>query len=223
MSSYPKEKLNKVVRGSNRATYDKDKINSILDAGFIGYVSYVYEGTAISIPMAYSRIGDKIYLHGSLKNRMLLAALEADQMSMTVMHLDALVLARSGLHHSVNYRSATIFGSLEVVDERDRKVEILESIINYMVPDRWDSLRPISEKEIKSTLVIEMTITSASAKIRDVGVKDEKEDYKTDVWAGLVPITQVVGQPIRDEMLPDHVETPVHILNYVNRSLRKPR
>ncbi len=102
MSSYPKEKLNKIVRGSNRATYDKDKINSILDAGFIGYVSYVYEGTAMSIPMAYSRIGDKVYLHGSLKNRMLRAALNADQMSMTVMHLDALVLARSGLHHSVN-------------------------------------------------------------------------------------------------------------------------
>jgi len=217
MSAYLKEKLNKVIRGSNRATYNKDKINSILDAGFIGYVSYIYEGTAISIPMAYSRIGDKIYLHGSLKNRMLRAILDADQMSMTVMHLDALVLARSGLHHSVNYRSATLFGSLKVIEDRDRKVEILESIINFMVPDRWDSLRPINAKEIKSTLVIEMTIENASAKIRDVGVQDEKEDYKTDIWAGLIPITQVVGQPIRDELLPDHVETPKHILNYVNR------
>lgn len=216
MSSYPKEKINKVVRGSNRATYDKEKINSILDAGFIGFVSYVYEGTAISIPMAYSRIGDKVYLHGSLKNRMLLTALKADQMSMTVMHLDALVLARSGLHHSVNYRSATIFGSLKIIEDRDKKVEILESIINFMVPDRWNSLRPINEKEIKSTLVLEMTVENASAKIRDVSVQDEKADYKTDVWAGLVPIQQVVGQPIRDELLPDHVKTPQHILNYVN-------
>ena len=216
MSTYPKEKLNKVVRGSIRANYDKDEINSILDAGFIGFVSYIYEGTAISIPMAYSRIGDKIYLHGSLKNRMLRATLDADQMSMTVMHLDALVLARSGLHHSVNYRSAILFGSLKAIEDRDRKVEILESIINFMVPDRWDSLRPINEKEIKSTLVIEMTIESASAKIRNVGVQDEKEDYKTDVWAGLVPLTQVVGQPVRDELLPDHVETPKHILDYVN-------
>ncbi len=215
MSTYPKEKLNKVVRGSIRANYDKDEINSILDAGFIGFVSYIYEGTAISIPMAYSRIGDKIYLHGSLKNRMLRATLDADQMSMTVMHLDALVLARSGLHHSVNYRSAILFGSLKAIEDRDRKVEILESIINFMVPDRWDSLRPINEKEIKSTLVIEMTIESASAKIRNVGVQDEKEDYKTDVWAGLVPLTQVVGQPVRDELLPDHVETPKHILDYV--------
>jgi len=216
MSSYPKEKINKVVRGSNRATYDKDKINSILDAGFIGYVSYVFEGTAISIPMAYSRIGDKIYLHGSLKNRMLLAALKAEQMSMTVMHLDALVLARSGLHHSVNYRSATLFGKLKIIEARDKKVEILESIINFMVPDRWDSLRPISEKEINSTLVLEMRIENASAKIRDVGVLDEKKDYETDVWAGLIPIRQVIGQPIRDELLPDTVETPQHILNYVN-------
>jgi len=215
MSSYTKEKLNKVIRGSNRATYDKEQINRILDAGFIGFVSYVFNETAISIPMAYSRIGDKIYLHGSLKNRMLRAALDADQMSMTIMHLDALVLARSGLHHSVNYRSATLFGKLKIIENRELKIEILESIINFMVPDRWDSLRPINEKEIKSTLVVEMTIESASAKIRDEGVNDEKEDYKTDVWAGLVPIKQVVGQPIRDELLPDHVQTPAHILNYV--------
>lgn len=216
MPSYPKEKLNKVVRGTKRATYDKQAINTILDAGFIGYVSYIFEGTAISIPMAYSRIGDKIYLHGSLKNRMLNAALKAEQMSMTVMHLDALVLARSGLHHSVNYRSATLFGSLTEIKARDKKVAILESIINFMVPDRWDSLRPINEKEIKSTLVIEMSIKSASAKIRDVGVMDEKEDYDTDVWAGLIPIRNVIGQPIRDELLPDSIETPAHILNYVN-------
>lgn len=217
MSTYPKEKLNKVIRGSNRASYDKTKINEILDAGFIGYVSYIYEGTAISLPMAYSRIEDKIYLHGSLKNRMLQAALDADQMSMTVMHLDALVLARSGLHHSVNYRSATLFGSLQIIEDRDTKVEILKSIINFMVADRWDSLRPISEKEIRSTLVIEMTIKNASAKIRDVGVKDEVEDYDTDVWAGLVPITSVIGQPIRDEKLADHIPTPQHLLDFVNQ------
>lgn len=218
MSSYTKQKLNKVVRGSKRATYDKEEINQILDVGFIGYVSYVYEDTAISIPMAYSRIGDKVYLHGSLKNRMLLSALEEERVSMTVMHLDALVLARSGLHHSVNYRSATLFGSLVKIEDREKKVEILESIINYMVPGRWDSLRPINEKEIKSTLVVEMSIDSASAKIRNVGVQDEKEDYDTDVWAGLVPIKQVVGDAIRDEAMPSHIKTPEHILNYVNNN-----
>ncbi|MEM7105234.1 MAG: pyridoxamine 5'-phosphate oxidase family protein [Bacteroidota bacterium] len=218
MSSYPKQKRNKVVRGAKRATYDKEAINKILDAGFIGFVGYIYEQTAISIPMAYSRIGDKIYLHGSLKNRMLRAALGADQMSMTVMHLDALVLARSGLHHSVNYRSATLFGSLKVVENHNKKVEILESIINFMVPDRWDSLRPITEKEINSTLVVEMKIENASAKIRDVGVQDEKRDYQTDVWAGLIPVKQVFDKPVRDPLLPDHVKTPEHILNYLNRN-----
>lgn len=219
MSSYNKESLNKVIRGSNRATYDKDKIDEILDAGFIGYVSYTYEGVAISLPMAYSRIEDSIYLHGSLKNRMLLAALQADKMSMTVMHLDALVLARSGLHHSVNYRSATVYGALTVVEDREEKIEILKSIINFMVPDRWDDLRPINEKEIKSTLVARMKIESASAKVRDVGVIDEKEDYNTDVWAGLIPITQVIGDPIRDDVLPDEIPTPEHIEKYVARKI----
>ena len=196
MSDYAKKKINKVVRGSKRAVYDKDKINTIIDAGFIGFVSYIYEGTAISIPMAYSRIGENIYLHGSLKNRMLMGLLSTDQMSMTVMHLDALVLARSGLHHSVNYRSVTLFGTTKIVEDKQKKVEILKSIINFMVPDRWGSLRPIHEKEIKRTLVVEMKITDASAKVRNVGVADEKADYDTDVWAGLIPITQTIGQPI---------------------------
>lgn len=217
MSDYSKESLNKVVRGAKRASYDKLKINEMLDAGFIGFVSYVYQGTAISIPMAYSRIGECIYLHGSLKNRMLQSALKEEQLSMTVMHLDALVLARSGLHHSVNYRSVTLFGTTKLIEEKEQKVAVLKSIINHMVPDRWDSLRPINEKEIKSTLVVELKITSASAKIREEGVHDEKADYLTDVWAGLVPITQTVGQPIRDEQLPDHIKTPPHLLRYINK------
>ncbi|QTD37365.1 pyridoxamine 5'-phosphate oxidase family protein [Polaribacter batillariae] len=111
MKEYKKSKLNSVKRGANRATYDIEKINTILDAGFIGYVSYNFQGKAIAIPMAYGRKGNKIILHGSNANRMLTSLLEAKEMSMTVMHLDALVLARSGFHHSVNYRSATLFGT----------------------------------------------------------------------------------------------------------------
>ena len=121
MKAYQQSKLNRVKRGQNRATYDVEKINTILDAGFIGYVSYVYQGGAITLPMAYGRKDNKIYLHGSQANRMLLALLEAEEMSMTVMHLDALVLARSGLHHSVNYRSATLFGSVKNLEDPQEK------------------------------------------------------------------------------------------------------
>ncbi|NAS30722.1 pyridoxamine 5'-phosphate oxidase family protein [Flavobacteriaceae bacterium R38] len=216
MKEYSKSALNKVKRGANRAVYDVDKINKILDAGFIGYVSYVYDGQAISLPMAYGRDKNKIYLHGSLKNRMLLSVLASESMSITVMHLDALVLARSGLHHSVNYRSATIFGKARRIEDSVEKEKILKCIVDHMMIGRWEELRPINQKELNATLVIEMTIESASAKIRDVGVKDEKDDEKLPIWAGILPIKQVAEFPISDELLPEHVEVPDHVIQYYN-------
>ena len=214
MQDYSKSKLNRVKRGQIRATYDVEKINTILDAGFIGYVSYVYQGRAITLPMAYGRKDNKIYLHGSQANRMLLALLEAKEMSMTVMHLDALVLARSGLHHSVNYRSATLFGSVKNLVAPKEKDAALFCFMEHMMKGRWDGIRPMHQEELDRTIVVEMTIKTASAKIRDVGAADEPEDYDLDVWAGLVPIKQVVEYPIADEGLPQKMEIPKHVLDY---------
>ncbi|MCF2873849.1 MULTISPECIES: pyridoxamine 5'-phosphate oxidase family protein [unclassified Tenacibaculum] len=218
MKEYSKSKLNRVKRGQNRATYDVEKINTILDAGFIGYVSYVYQGGAITLPMAYGRKDNKIYLHGSQANRMLLALLEAKEMSMTVMHLDALVLARSGLHHSVNYRSATLFGSVKKVTNPEEKDAALFCFMEHMMKGRWDGIRPMYQEELDRTMVVEMTIETASAKIRDVGVADEPEDYNLNVWAGLVPIKQIALPPISDEKLKEGIEIPQHVTNYYNQN-----
>ena len=214
MQEYLKSKLNRVKRGKIRATYDVEKINTILDAGFIGYASYVYGGRAITLPMAYGRKDNKVYLHGSQANRMLQALLEAKEMSMTVMHLDALVLARSGLHHSVNYRSATLFGSVKNLEDPKEKDAALFCFMEHMMKGRWEGIRPMSQEELDRTLVVEMTIETASAKIRDVGVADEPEDYNLDIWAGLVPLKQIAEYPISDEGLPQKMEIPKHVLDY---------
>jgi nitroimidazol reductase NimA-like FMN-containing flavoprotein (pyridoxamine 5'-phosphate oxidase superfamily) len=214
MKEYEKSKLNRVKRGAIRATYDVEKINTILDAGFIGYVGYVFNGKAITLPMAYGRKDNKIILHGSNANRMLTMLLEAKEMSMTVMHLDALVMARSGFHHSVNYRSATLFGSVRKVEEKEEKNELLFCFMEHMMKGRWDGIRNINQEEFERTLVVEMTIETASAKIRDVGVADEPEDYELDVWAGLIPIKQVAEYPISDKGKPQNMEIPKHILDY---------
>ncbi|TYP97004.1 hypothetical protein C7447_10517 [Tenacibaculum adriaticum] len=214
MQEFEKNKLNRVKRGANRAVYDKEHINTILDAGFLCYVGYIYDGYPITIPMAYARKDDKIYLHGSTANRMLLSILEAEKTSITVMHLDALVLARSGLHHSVNYRSATLFGHCKKVVDDNEKAAILEQIVDTMVPNHWQSLRPMYQKELDRTIVVEFTIETASAKIRNEGVNDELEDYELPIWAGLIPIKQVALPPISDDKLLDGIEIPQHILNY---------
>lgn len=214
MEKYSKSKLNTIKRGKIRATYDVEKINKILDSGFIGFISYIYEGRAITLPMAYGRKENKVYLHGSQANRMLQALIKAKEMSMTVMHLDALVLARSGLHHSVNYRSATVFGSVKNLKDCKEKDAALFCFMEHMMKGRWDGIRAIHEKELDRTMVVEMTIETASAKIRDVGVVDESEDYKLDVWAGVIPLKQIAEYPISDEGLPQKMKIPKHVLKY---------
>ena len=216
MTDYQKSALNRVKRGNIRATYDVEKINSILDAGFIGYVSYIFQGKAISLPMAYGRKGQEIYLHGSRANRMLTSLLEAKEMSMTVMHLDALVLARSGLHHSVNYRSASLFGTVEELTNPLEKDAALFCFMEHMMKGRWDGIRPMHPEELERTLVVKFTIETASAKIRDVGVADEPEDYNLPIWAGLVPLHQVASYPISDEKMTEGIEIPSHVLDFYN-------
>lgn len=218
MSEYEKSKLNRVKRGANRATYDVEKINTILDAGFIGYVSYNFQGKAITIPMAYGRMDNKIILHGSNANRMLTTLLETEEMSMTVMHLDALVLARSGFHHSVNYRSVTVFGSVKKIENKKEKDAALFCFMEHMMKGRWDGIREMNDEEYQRTLTVEMTIETASAKVRDVGVADEPEDYALDVWAGLVPIKQVAEYPIADQGKPQEMEIPKHVLDYYHQN-----
>ncbi|WP_298778312.1 pyridoxamine 5'-phosphate oxidase family protein [uncultured Polaribacter sp.] len=218
MKEYQKSKLNRVKRGANRATYNIEKINTILDAGCIGYVAYNYNGTAITIPMAYGRMDNKIILHGSNANRMLTSLLDQEQMSMTVMHLDALVLARSGFHHSVNYRSATIFGKAKKIEDPIAKNDALFCFMEHMMKGRWDGVRKMTKEEFDRTLTIEMTIETASAKVRDTGVSDEPEDYDLDVWAGLVPIKQVAEYPIPDKGKPENMKIPKHVLEYYEQN-----
>ena len=218
MSEYKITALNKVKRGPNRASYDKETVYKILDAGFIAYVAYVYEGKAITIPMAYARINDKVYIHGSLKNRMLLALLVAKEASITIMHLDGLVLARSAFHHSVNYRSVTLFGAVKKIDGIEEKDNILKAIVDQMIPNRWDTLRTMTEKERNATLVVELTIETASAKVRADGALDEKSDEDLAIWAGIVPVKQIALAPITNKEIGGNIEIPSHVLDYCKKN-----
>jgi len=218
MSQYPISELNKVVRGPKRATYDVALINAILDDTFLCHVGYVWENKAIVIPMAYARKDDKIYLHGSLKNRMMLSLLNAGEASVSVTHLDGLVLARSAFHHSANYRSATIFGKTRKIEDPKEKMEVLEYILNHMVPGHWDNIRQPNEKEINATLIVEIKIDHASAKVRAEGVIDEKEDHKFPIWAGVVPVKQKAFDAISDKDLAQGVRVPKAVLDYVEKN-----
>ncbi|MDY8135700.1 pyridoxamine 5'-phosphate oxidase family protein [Aquimarina sp. 2201CG5-10] len=218
MSEYPISQLNKVVRGPKRADYDVESIYKILDDAFLCHVGYVWQNKAIVIPTAYARQDDKIYIHGSLKNRMMLSLLEAGEASISVTHLDGLVLARSAFHHSANYRSVNVFGKVKKIEDPNEKMNALKYILNHMVPGHWDNVRQPNDKEFHATLVLEICIETASAKVRAEGVNDEAEDHKSPIWAGVVPIKQVAYNAISDEDLKEGVQIPEAVLKYVEKN-----
>ncbi len=216
MSEYSVTALNKVIRGPKRASYDEREINTILDAAFLCHVGYVYEGKAIVIPTAYGRMGNKIYIHGSLKNRMMLSLLRAGEASISVTHLDGLVLARSAFHHSANYRSVNVYGGVQKVEDSQEKMKALACILNHMIPGHWDNVRHPNEKEFNATLVIEMTIDTASAKVRAEGVNDEPADYELPIWAGVIPIKPKAYEAVPDAKLSKEMKVPDAVLTYID-------
>ena len=218
MSNFSISSKNKVMRGPKRASYDVDTVYKIIDDHFLCHIGYVYQKEVIVIPTAYGRVEDKIYIHGSLKNRMLLSLLEANNANLTITHLDGLVLARSAFHHSANYRSATIFGKVKRVDDPALKMKALKCILNHMVEGHWNNIRIPNDKELQATLVLEITIETASAKIRAEGAKDEPQDYNLPIWAGVIPLKQIALPAISDDVLSENIEIPDEVLQYITNN-----
>ena len=204
---FKKTDRNKVKRVPKRGHYDRATIYPILDAGLVCHVGFVVEGQPFVIPTIYGRDGDVIYLHGSTKSRMVNQLGRGIPVCLTVTHMDGLVLARSAFHHSMNYRSAVVFGKAKEVhgEEKERALFIISE---NMLAGRWDEVRPPSEKELKATSVLRLDIESASAKIRAEGVNDDKADYELPIWAGLVPMTVEYGAPVPDPLLPEGIALP---------------
>jgi nitroimidazol reductase NimA-like FMN-containing flavoprotein (pyridoxamine 5'-phosphate oxidase superfamily) len=204
--SYPVSKKNKVRQLREYAAYDMHDVHAVLDAGLVAHVGFVQEGAAVVVPMIYGREGETIYLHGARKARIIRLLEETTEACVNVTLVDGLVLARSAFNSSMNYRSATIFGTPSLVADDDRKLHGMRVISEHSMPGRWDELRAPLEREIKMTGVIALDITSASAKISSGMPEDEDEDYETPVWAGVVPVQTRLGAPLADDRVLEGVE-----------------
>jgi nitroimidazol reductase NimA-like FMN-containing flavoprotein (pyridoxamine 5'-phosphate oxidase superfamily) len=201
---FPKTDRNRVKRIPKRGHYDREIIYPILDAGFICHVGFVVEGQPFVIPTSYGREGDVIYLHGSSKSRMMDRASEGTPICLTVTHLDGLVLARSAFHHSMNYRSAVVFGTAKEVHGEEKEKGLL-LISENILKGRWDEVRGPTEKELKATSVLRLEIESASAKIRTGPPGDDEPDYELPIWAGILPIKLEYGTPEADPLLKEGI------------------
>lgn len=178
----------------DKATYDRSVIDAILDAMPVAHVGHIVDGFPVVTPTLHWREGDRIYWHGSSASRMQNRAADA-QVCVTVTLIDGMVLARSGLEHSVNYRSVMVFGRAEVVEGAEAKTAHLRAMMDQMFPGRWDQLRPITAQELKATRILSLPLTEASAKVSTGFATEPAEDIAWPVWAGVIPIRLSVGAP----------------------------
>jgi nitroimidazol reductase NimA-like FMN-containing flavoprotein (pyridoxamine 5'-phosphate oxidase superfamily) len=188
----------KVRRLPSRASYDRDTIYSIVDEALICHVGFVAEGQPVVIPTIHWRDGDTLYFHGSAASRMLRTLKGGVDACVTITLLDGLVMARSAFHHSMNYRSVVVFGKAREVTEREEKLRALDVLVAHITPERAAAVRPPNESELRQTLVLALPLHEASAKMRSGPPVDDEEDYDRPVWAGVVPIALVKGNPVAD-------------------------
>jgi nitroimidazol reductase NimA-like FMN-containing flavoprotein (pyridoxamine 5'-phosphate oxidase superfamily) len=207
-------KRTRVVREPHRGAYDRETCHAILDEGIVCHIGFSVEGQPYVIPTMFARVGDVVYFHGSAASRMLRHLSDGAPMSLTVTLVDGLVLARSVFNHSMNYRSVVILGTPTQVNDVDEKRAALNAFVDKVIPGRWNDARQPTEKELSATSVLRIALDEMSAKTRSGPVEDNPDDYTLNVWAGVVPLRQIAGDPIRDDRCDSKIPAPLYAAKY---------
>lgn len=201
------------IRQMNRGSYDRELAYSILDKGLIAHVGFISEDRPMVIPMVYARIGNVLFIHGASTTRIIKQQSNGTPITLTVTLLDGLVVARSAFHLSMNYRCAIVHGSARPVMSGQEKTTAMAAITNHMLPGRWSESRPMLAKELKGTGILAVEIQDVATKVRTGQPVDDPEDLELDIWAGVVPVTTAIAEPLADPLIKDHLPVPNSIRN----------
>ncbi|MDJ0591302.1 MAG: pyridoxamine 5'-phosphate oxidase family protein [Pleurocapsa sp. MO_226.B13] len=204
----------KLRRLPKRGSRERELIYSILDEALIAHVGFIGNNQPFVIPMAYGRKGDRLYLHGSSVSRLIKTLERGVEVCFTVTLLDALVVARSLFHHSMNYRSVVLFGKAQLVESESEKMTALQAFTEQMIPGRWQQARLPNSQELKATKVLSFPIEEGSAKVRTGPPSDDAEDYQLPIWAGELPLKVTADNPVRDPQLAPETPLPENLANY---------
>jgi uncharacterized protein len=191
----------RIRRMPARADYERATIEAILDEAMVSHLGFSTDGQPYVVPTLHARVGEQVYFHGSSASRTVRALAAGAHMCLTATLLDGLVLARSAVHHSVNYRSVVVLGQARAIVEPAEKMVAIEAFTERLIPGRWDEVRGPTAKELKAIQVLALPLDEASAKLRTGPPMDDEEDYVLDTWAGVIPLSTVAGEPAPDERL----------------------
>ena len=206
----------KLRRMADRGRYGRDDVTEILDAGLIAHVGVDTPDGPLVLPMAYGRDDEHLYLHGALANHLLNSG-EGAEVCVTVTHLDGLVMARTPFHNSMNYRCVVVRGRAHRIDDAGAKERALRLVTDHIVAN-WDTSRPPSDADLRATLVLELSLDEASAKVRSGDPVDDAEDMAGNWWAGVVPLTTRFELPASSADLAENISTPTAIANLAHRT-----
>ncbi|MFN2492673.1 MAG: pyridoxamine 5'-phosphate oxidase family protein [Pyrinomonadaceae bacterium] len=219
MSTFDPTERTTLKRLPKRGVYDRALVYSILDAGFVCHVSFVSGEQPFVIPTGYARVDDRLYVHGSQLSRMLRTLAHGVDVCVAITLIDGLVLARSAFHHSMNYRSVVIFGRASLVEETTAKLAALRAFSEHVIPGRWDEVRDPTDHELKATTVLSLPLREVSAKVRTGPPLDDEEDYRSQIWAGIIPLRLVAGEPIDDPRLSPGIEPSLAAQDYSRKKI----
>lgn len=211
--SFDVTQLNQVKRVPNRGSYDHETVFQVIDAAWIGHVGILSppNRSITVIPVLHARLDDCLIFHGARSSRLMKYLASGEELSASFAITDGLVLAKSLFHHSMNYRSAVVFGTGQQIEDEAELLDALKAISDKIMPGRWDDARQPSDKELSATAVVKVKIESASAKIRTGEPIDDEGDLELPHWSGVVPIRTEIGNPITDQnsqslSVPEYIE-----------------
>ncbi|WP_205745240.1 pyridoxamine 5'-phosphate oxidase family protein [Egicoccus halophilus] len=217
MSAFLPDDLLRVRRHPERGTTSREVVHSILDAGLVCHLGYLHGDRPVVVPTLYGRDGDELVVHGSAASRAMRAGATGLPVCVTVMLLDALVLARSAFHHSLNYRSVVVHGEAQAIEDPDDKTAALRTLTEHATPGRWAEVRWPTPQELRATTVLRLSLDGAVAKVRAGGVGDDEADLDLPVWAGVVPVATSWGEAVATPGLADGLVPPASVVAAASR------
>ncbi len=203
-----------ITRHAERGSYDRDLAYRILDEGLVAHVGVDTGSGVMVIPMTYARLGDELVLHGAVASRWLSSFDDGRPVSVCVTLLDGLVLAQSAFSHSMNYRSVVVFGTADVIRDKEKKRAAFEALLEHLVPGRWEDCKQPDRKETEATVVLAVPIREASVKVRSGPPKDAAKDLGLGYWTGVLSLSLEPGEVHADPANDDDRPVPGYVLNY---------
>lgn len=197
-----------------RYDFDSNARNAILDEGLVCHVAFTIDNQPFIIPTGYCRVGETLYLHGSVGSHFFMEMAKGIPVCVSVTLLDALVLARSVFNHSMNYRSVVAFGQCRLVETEEERWEAAERFTEHVIPGRWAEARQPNKSDMKKTMFIAVEMEECSVKYRSHGVGDDPEDMGLPVWAGVLPLKTVPQPPETDESGVPGLAVPAYVSGY---------